>query len=116
MEREQTKKRVKYSLIALVVVIILSYAGYQAQKIVQGPKIIIESPINGTTVNQDLIEVKGVAQNIKKIQLNSREILQDESGNFKEKLLLSYGYNSLKIEGWDKFGRKTEKIIEMIYK
>ena len=42
--------------------------------------------------------------------------MQDEKGNFEEKLLLSYGYNIMTIEGWDKFGRETKETIEMVYK
>ncbi len=40
----------------------------------------------------------------------------DEKGNFKEEILLSSGYNAITIKASDKFGRNTEKIIEVIYK
>jgi len=116
MERETNKKRIKYGIITLAILTILTYSGYQAQKIWQGPQITLASPENGATVNQAFIDVRGVAKNVTKLTLNSREIMQDEKGNFEEKLLLSYGYNILTIDGWDKFGRMTEKKIEMIYK
>ncbi|MEI6420410.1 MAG: hypothetical protein WCO30_02130 [bacterium] len=116
MERETNKKRIKYGIITLAVLIILTYSGFQAQKIWQGPQIILTSPVNGATVNQSLIDIKGISKNVTKLVLNSREIMQDEKGNFEEKLLLSYGYNIMTIEGWDKFGRETKETIEMVYK
>ncbi len=40
----------------------------------------------------------------------------DEEGNFKEKVLLSYGYNALELKASDKFGSNTEKVVEVVYK
>jgi hypothetical protein len=40
----------------------------------------------------------------------------DEEGNFTQKVLLSTGYNVLKVSGVDKFQRETEQILEVTYK
>lgn len=94
----------------------LGYAYYQSRNIVAGPVITINEPRNGTTTTEQLIKISGIAKNIKKITLDDRVIEIDESGNFNERLLLSEGYNILKISGWDKFDKKVEKIIEVVYK
>lgn len=77
---------------------------------------MINEPQNGTITNQQLIKISGVAKNAKKITLNDRVIDIDEAGAFSERLLLSEGYNILKVSGWDKFDKKVEKIIEVVYK
>ena len=95
---------------------LFGYTGYEIQKIVFGPKIEVLFPKNGSLVSNSMTEVSGIAKNIKDISLNDRKIFIDEQGNFKENLLLSYGYNVITIKASDKFGKNTEKIIEVIYK
>ena len=64
---------------------------------------------NGQTIDHQLIKIIGGTKNIKKITLNDRQIYVDEFGDFNERLLLSQGYNIMKISAWDKFGKKTER-------
>jgi hypothetical protein len=115
-DRHATKKLLKIICVSLLLLFIFGYTGYEIQKIVFGPKIDVTSPINGSTVTNSFTEIVGTAKNINNISLNDRKIFVDEQGNFKENVLLSYGYNSLKINATDKFGRNTEKVIEVIYK
>lgn len=115
MNRGHIKLYFKISLTLLFLSLISGYAFYQSRSIVTGPIVTINEPQNGTTTNQQLIKISGVAKNAKKITLNDRIIEIDEAGAFSERLLLSEGYNILKISGWDKFDKKTEKIIEVVY-
>lgn len=116
IDRHTTKKLLKIILISIIVLFIFGYAGYEIQKIVFGPKINITFPINGSTVTNSFTEIVGTAKNINNISLNDRKIFVDEQGNFKESILLSYGYNTFKISANDKFGRNENKIMEVIYK
>ncbi len=115
-ERHKTKRKIRFAIITLLLLFIIGYTGFEIQKLIFGPKILISSPQNGSLVSDSLIEISGVAQNVKQITLNDRVISIDESGNFKEKILLSYGYNSLTMHASDKFGQETEKSLELIYK
>jgi len=104
-----------YSLILLGIVV-MGYSVFQAQKILTGPKITVLSPINGATYTTALIEIKGIAKNTSVLLLNDRPLYTDKLGNFSDTLLLSQGYNILKLEAKDKFGSETKKMIEIIYK
>ena len=115
-DRNATRKLLKITAIFIVLICLFGYTTYEIQKIVFGPKIEVLSPKNGSLISNPLTEISGVAKNIKNISLNDRKIFIDEQGNFNEKLLLSYGYNAFTIKASDKFGRNTEKIIELIYK
>lgn len=103
------------SLLVLFLVII-TYALFQGSKIITGPIIKVYSPSNGATFNQSLIEIEGVGKNISYINLDDRPIFTDKNGYFKEKFLLSPGYNVIKLDAMDKFKNKTEKIIEVVLK
>ncbi len=106
----------RIGIISLIALVILVYAGFQAQKIVRGPVIDVFTPQNGATYNQTLIEIEGRARNIAYLNLNGRKIFTDKDGHFKEKLLLSPGYNIIKLDAQDKFKKYTEKTLEIILK
>lgn len=99
----------------MFIFLILGYSFYQSKNILTGPAIAIIEPENGSTVQEQFIKISGSTKNIKKISLNDRFIFVDETGLFMENLLLSEGYNIIKISAWDKFNKKTEKIIEIVY-
>ncbi|KND46747.1 MAG: hypothetical protein AB201_02825 [Parcubacteria bacterium C7867-006] len=104
------------SLISLLVIVIAGYSLFQAQKLIRGPVIDIYTPENGATYNQTLIEIEGRARNIAYLNLNDRPIFTDKNGYFSEKLLLSPGYNIIKLDARDKFKNYTEKRLEIILK
>lgn len=103
-------------LISLLAIIIVGYSLFQAQKLIRGPIIDVYTPQNGATYNQTLIEIEGRARNIAYLNLNDRAIFTDKNGYFKEKLLLSPGYNIIKLDARDKFKNYTEKRLEIILK
>lgn len=101
---------------SLFLFLILGYSFYQSKNLLMGPVITVSEPKNGATVPEQLVKIAGIAKNINKITLDDRPIYVDEVGVFSEKLLLSDGYNIIKISAWDKFSKKTEKTIELVYK
>lgn len=106
----------RISLLTLLGLVIVSYTVFQAWKIISGPIITVYSPANGETFSQALIEVEGRAKNIAYLNLNDRAIFTDKTGYFKEKILLSPGYNVIKLDARDKFKKYTEKRLEVILK
>jgi len=100
---------------SLLVLVIISYAGFQARKIVEGPDLKLNSPLSGVQ-SASVVDVAGIASNIKEITLNGTPIFIDEQGNFSEKVPLSAGYNVIRIEAKDKFNKETEKTLELVYK
>ena len=115
-DRHSTRKLIQIIIISFVLLCVFGYTGYEIQKVVFGPRITVTYPVNGSSVSNSLIEVTGVAKNINDISMDDRKIFIDEQGNFKEQILLSYGYNTISIKATDKFGRNSEKIIEVVYK
>jgi hypothetical protein len=104
------------TIFILFALIIVGYSLFQAQKLIQGPIIDVYTPQNGATYNQTLIEIEGRARNIAYLNLNDKPIFTDQNGYFKEKLLLSPGYNIIKLDARDKFKKYTEKRLELILK
>jgi len=115
-DRHKTRRRIKIGLISLSVLIVVGYTSYEIQKIIFGPRINIINPKNGMSVSESLTKISGSTQNVNDISMDDRKIFVDEKGNFNEQILLSYGYNLITIKASDKFERKVEKTLEIIYK
>ncbi len=106
----------RISAVTLLAIIIIGYSIFQAWKLISGPIIDVYTPQNGATYSQTLIEIDGRARNIAYINLDDRRIFTDKDGYFKEKILLSPGYNIVKLDARDKFGATTEKKLELVLK
>lgn len=109
-------KLIRKTLLFLLLAIIVIYSLFQAQKLIRGPVIEIYNPKTGSTLIEPLIEIEGRAKNIAYLRMNDKPIYTDKTGYFKEKYLLSSGYNIIKLSGTDKFKKYTEKRVELILK
>lgn len=112
--------RLRYAHIKLYAFILLlagimGYAAFQSKNIILGPVVSIVAPRSAATVSSSVIEVSGTARNISSISMDGRSIFIDEAGSFREKLLLTPGYNIITVNAQDKFGRATTKTLELIY-
>jgi hypothetical protein len=115
-DRMKVKRFVKIWITLAFFVLIAGYATFQAHAFAQGPTITVLSPADGSTSSESLVIIEGDARNISYLTLDGNKIFTDESGHFKEKALLSQGYNIMKIEAQDRFGRKTAQTLQLIYK
>ena len=92
------------------------YAYLQSREFLRGPQITVTSPQNGEVFRSASVIIEGTTRNTTSISLNDGAIYVDSKGNFKEKLLLLPGYNILSIKAEDRFGKKTERTLELVYK
>ena len=107
--------KVKIAIVVVISLLILGYGLFQARNLITGPEIKVSSPTNGENLADPLITINGTATNINRITLNDRQIFVDKQGNFSEKLLVPVGYTIIKLAAQDKFGRTTQKLIELNY-
>lgn len=115
-DRKRIKRFIRVWIIIIVAIALLGYASFQAKNFVKGPTISVDYPKNGETVSETLLIVTGTAKNLSFITLNGNKIFTDEAGVFKEKILLSPGYNIVTIWAQDRFGRTTEKQLQITQK
>ena len=97
-------------------VLLAIYALFQARFLILGPLVYIDRPANGELASENVIMVEGRAQNIAYISMNGRPIFIDSDGKWSEKYVVSNGVNIIKIEAKDRFGRRTEKEVTVVYK
>lgn len=99
----------------VVALLIVGYGYFEARYLIGGPILSISNPKNGSESTENLIQIEGYAKNISYISLNDRQIYVDDKGFFKEPILLSAGYNIVRVNAQDKFGRKKQEMLELVY-
>ena len=108
--------KIKIALAIIIFMIIGGYSLYEARNLIIGPVLSVKNPKNMAVLKSSLLDIQGETRNIVRIALNDRPIFVDKQGNFSEKILLSPGYNVVKLNVADKFGRVKEKILEVVFK
>ena len=101
--------------IALVVffVLVAGYAFYEGHGLLFGPTIDIENRVMETS--SSFITLEGTAQRVAILSLNGTEIPVTEAGAFSEGYVLAPGYNRIVLSARDRWGKTTERSIEIIY-
>ena len=116
MSKYNTAKIIKNAIYLFFVVAIVGYALYNSRIFIAGPQIEIFAPQSGVTIEESpLVLIEGEARNIAFIELNNRKINTNEENRFSEPVLLYPGYNIITILARDKFDRRIEKQIELVY-
>jgi hypothetical protein len=93
---------------------VTGYTLFQAQNLIVGPVITLNVPQGN--IPSEVTLIKGSAKNISFITFNGRQIYTDKEGQFSEKVLLSQGFNVVKVTGQDRFGRTVDKTLELVLK
>ncbi len=94
----------------------MGYTYYQTKSFSLGPILEITEPQDGALLNTNSVTIKGYTENISFITINGRPVFVDEKGYLNEKILLSLGYNMIRITAKDKYQREIEKKLELVYK
>ncbi len=100
---------------SVAVLLLIVYGVFNARKLIEGPQIEVFEPTSGVEMRTNPISIKGVAKNITFLSLNEKPIAIDTAGIFEEKLLLSPGYNTIRIYAKDRFKQDTVKEIKIYY-
>ena len=102
----------KIALVAFFLIVIF-YAYYEARGLLFGPNIKTSSAV---TVSHDrFITIRGKAERISELSMNGKPVPVTEEGAFDEPYLLVNGYNRIFLRARDKYGRASEKVVEIIY-
>ena len=104
---------IKPLLVGLVIFLVIGYSGLKLKDLLTGPRVTINSPSDGQTIQKNFVNIQGKAERISQLYLNGKKIFTDEQGNFNEPYLLASGYNLLEIVANDQFGRQITKKLQL---
>ncbi len=105
------------NLFALIIILVFfTYAGFQIRGVLNPPKLIVLSPIEGQTVNSLNVLIQGEAEKESRVTVNGKEIMLNEKGQFESLVDLSEGLNTIVISATKKHGKTTTIIRHVITK
>ncbi|MEX2052146.1 MAG: hypothetical protein WD991_00420 [Candidatus Paceibacterota bacterium] len=110
------KKILRWSLYALFFAIIIGYGFFRSYDLIFGVQIRDVNIVDGATISEPTMPVRGNAKNAINLTLNGRNISINQEGDFEETIALLPGYNIITIRAEDKFGYVDEKDYQLIYK
>lgn len=105
---------VKFSGLAIGLLLVFAYTLFQARFLISGPQILLTSSPN-LRQNTQQVSLSGKTYNISRLWLNDRPIYTDAKGNFKETLVLENGYTIATLRAEDRYGRKTTVTKPFVY-
>ncbi|KKW09408.1 MAG: YD repeat protein [Candidatus Kaiserbacteria bacterium GW2011_GWA2_49_19] len=101
------------TVLILFFILVIFYSYYEARGRLFGPRI--EVPQGTAVVHERFITINGKAESIAELTMNGKPVTVTEDGAFGEPYLLSDGYNRIVLRARDKYGRASEKVVEVIY-
>lgn len=112
--RRDVIRLITWAIPVIVVIIIVGYALWRSAAYTSGPKITVIQPPQGASIATSSVTIVGQAERITALYLNNKAISIDETGNFKETILLFPGINILTLEGKDQFKRSAHTTVTLI--
>src|SRR3989344_9291150 len=99
--------------LGLFFILLVGYAYCEAHGLLFGPSITVTSQI--AAVHDPFVTIKGRADRISSLFMNGKAIQVPEAGDFSEPYVLAPGYNQIKLDARDKYGRNSSSVIEIVY-
>ena len=113
LRRLTFKQFLLYTFGIIAIVVFLGYGIFEARRIIEGPRITIASPINGSAVGGPLVTISGTIQNAAFFTINDRQVLSDDRGNFSESFSPPPGLAIIEVAARDRFGRMMTKELQI---
>ncbi len=99
------------ALILILCVVLVGYGLFEARRIIEGPTIVITSPLNGSATSTEALVITGTAHNISFLTINDKPAYTDEAGNFALTVSPPHGYTVVTVAATDRFGRRNRKSV-----
>ena len=106
----------RYVFLLILIATIIFYLGWQVKNIIEPPKLIVYSPIEGYITNNNQILLTGETEPEARVMVNGKDIKNNEKGQFKEILNLTDGVNTITITTQKKHGKTTTETLHVVYK
>jgi len=103
----------KKFIFVLAVLLVLGYGFFEARKLIGGPSITLDTPLDGSATSSTTVVISGLASNISFLTINDSPAFTDEAGRFSERLSPPPGYAIFTVAATDRFGRRTSAQVHI---
>lgn len=106
---------IKRILVLILLLGIASLIIYETRFVTHGPRIDIQSPVDGSSFTEPLITLTGTVSNVATMTINGNRALPRTDGDFSYPLALPEGYSLVTIRAQDRFGKETTLSLKYWY-
>lgn len=107
-------RRPLVSVVATVILgALLLYGVFEARRLIEGPRITIATPADGSATSSAAVVISGFAENISFLSINGKPAYTDEQGHFSETLSPPPGYAIFTVAATDRFGRRMTREVHI---
>ncbi|MFH1235483.1 MAG: helix-turn-helix domain-containing protein [Parcubacteria group bacterium] len=92
-----TPRHLKRIAIELIILGILVYLGFEIQRIIAPPELIIELPSDNIRVTERSLQIRGTTEPEAILHVNGEEVIPTETGSFEDVVELTEGLNTIVI-------------------
>lgn len=96
--------------------LIIGYLGWQIKYIIEPPDMVLTNPPNGFVTTDSALVVHGETNKEVFIAINGKDVPNNGSGQFQERLDLAPGVNTITISAKRKYGKSTTIIRQVVFK
>lgn len=100
-------------LLAILVVTLAGYGLFEARRVLAGPQIVIDTPIDGTSTSSPLVTITGTAKNVSFLTINDKPSRTDQNHRFREVFAPPPGYTEVTVAATDRFGRRASDHVRI---
>lgn len=103
----------KKGLFIAMAFLLIAYGLFEARRLLEGPRISIISPVDGSATSSPTVLIEGTATNIAFLTINDKPSFTDEAGHFRQLLSPPPGYTVVTVAATDRFGRRASKSVSI---
>ncbi len=96
--------------------LMIGYLGWQVRHIVEPPDMVLHNPPNGFVTTDSTLMVQGETNKEVSIKINGKDVTNNGSGQFEERLDLSPGVNTITIAAKRKYGKSKIITRHVVFK
>lgn len=104
------------TVLGAAVVLAIAYLGLQVKQSIDPPMLALFSPVNGSVVATREVSVHGSTKEGVQIFINGEAVILNQNGEFKEKIYLAPGINTIVVSAKRKHGKTTVETRHVILK
>lgn len=93
--------------VAIILVLILGYLGYQYKKFISPPSLSVVEPVQDQVIKQRKVKVSGRTDPDATVKVNNQPVLTNEEGNFSVEIEIYEGTGEIEIKVTSRTGRET---------
>lgn len=93
--------------VTVISVIILGYLAFQYIKFISPPPLTVDRPLEGETVTDEALVVKGKTDPDAVVKVNNQPVLIEEDGEFVAEIEIFEGTNQVEIKAISRSGKET---------